>query len=113
MIACSAQTGALASRRIPPISLYGTDPGNEVRYQFNHSKVTVGRNPACDCVIDDDTVSAYHAQINFRHSQWWLEDLGSTNGSFINEQRVSAAIVLTTDDKLRFGQIKFQLEIDD
>ena len=107
------QSGFLVSRRIPPLSLYGLSSGHKVRLQFNHSKVTVGRNAACDCVIDDDTVSAYHAQINFRHSQWWLEDLGSTNGSFINDQRLTSAIVLTSDDQIRFGQISFRLEIDD
>lgn len=108
-----SHTGLLASRRIPPLSLYGLSPGHKTRLQFNHSKITVGRNAACDCVIDDDTVSAYHAQINFRRNQWWVEDLGSTNGSFINDQRLTSAIVLTSDDQVRFGQISFQLEIDD
>ena len=107
------QSTSLANRRIPPISLFGIGPKNTARHQYNHSKITVGRNPACDCMIDDDTVSAYHAQINYRHNQWWLEDLGSTNGCFINDQRVTSPIVLTSDDRIRFGQISFQLQIDD
>ena len=53
------QSSSLASRRVPPISLFGIGPQNKSRHQFNHSKITIGRNPACDCMVDDDTVSAF------------------------------------------------------
>ena len=80
-------------------------------YQFNKSTVTIGRDPGCDCSFDDKTVSNRHTRLSFHHNQWWVEDLGSTNGTFLNQEPVSATIVVTTGDQIRCGNINLSVQI--
>ncbi len=101
----------LATREIPAIMLR-PEVGDEASdYRFNMPQVTVGRNSSCDCPIVDNTVSAHHARLIFRNNQWWVEDLDSTNGTFLNNQRLHAPIVLTSGDLLQFGQVRFVVTI--
>lgn len=91
---------------IPPLNL--TYESEEERPQI--SKVTLpqvllGRDPACEYFLDDDTVSLKHARLYFRLNQWWVEDLDSSNGTFLNDHRVTTATVLTDNDHLRLGQV--------
>ncbi len=67
----------------------------------------IGIDPQCDICLDFDTfVSGRHAEISFRDGQYQLRDLDSTNGSFVNEARISEA-VLRDNDHLRLGQTTF------
>lgn len=108
-----AKSQAIAERRVPPIHLQPLDERAESGYHFNRTQVTLGRNPACDCVLEDETVSSYHARLVYRDNQWWLEDLGSTNGSFIDGQRATTPVVITSSDRLRFGQLDFLVTIEE
>ena len=69
------QSGRLAQKLSPPISLIYQRNEEYVSYNFNIPELTIGRDPACDCVIEDSTVSAQHARLVFRQGQWWVEDL--------------------------------------
>jgi pSer/pThr/pTyr-binding forkhead associated (FHA) protein len=80
-------------------------PEGEVRRQFDYSPVTIGRDPGCECLVDDRTVSNRHAQFSYHHNQWWLVDLGSTNGTVLNGQPVTEAVVLINDDQVQCGQV--------
>jgi hypothetical protein len=104
------QADFLVSRRAPALSLLRQGDQAEA-YHFNKPEVNVGRDPGCDCVIEDVTVSAHHAHFSFHHSQWWLEDLGSTNGTFLNEDPVHSALVVTMGDEVRCGGVVFQIAI--
>ena len=64
--------------------------------------LTIGRTRDNDLVIDEPTVSRYHARIAIENNQLVLYDLDSTNGSFVNNKRRSQA-VLKSDDIVRIG----------
>ena len=72
----------------------------------------IGRDPGSDIVITNDTVSAQHARLIYRQKQWWVEDLGSTNGTYLNEDLLETAAVIITGDTLRFGEFKIQISLD-
>lgn len=76
-------------------------------------EVIIGRDPACDVIITDETISLRHCKLGFHNKQWWAEDLGSTNGSYLNETLIQAPIVLTDGDTLRLGLINISLKFNE
>jgi hypothetical protein len=67
-------------------------------------EVSVGRAPGCGVVLDDDTfVSQVHARLFRRGRETYVEDLGSTNGTFVNGERVSEVTRLRHGDRVQFG----------
>ncbi|OGN75963.1 MAG: hypothetical protein A2X25_02140 [Chloroflexi bacterium GWB2_49_20] len=95
----------LSKRKIPSISLTIQTSDAPTRVQhFNSEEVTIGRDSTCECRLDDENVSNHHARLKYHHTQWWLEDLGSTNGTFINGQPVSTPLVVISEDEIRCGK---------
>jgi hypothetical protein len=82
------------------------DAGAEVEL---HGWVTIGRSPASDLPLDDGFVSSTHARVFPRGQYFFVEDLGSTNGTFVNEKRVTEA-QLRPDARLRIGETTFRYE---
>ena len=67
-------------------------------------EVSVGRAPGCGVVLDDDTfVSQVHARLFRRGRETYVEDLGSTNGTFVNGERISEVTPLRRGDRVQFG----------
>lgn len=69
--------------------------------------VRVGRDPSCELAFDahaDLDVSAQHASITFQGQQVMLQDLGSSNGTFLNGSKLSAAVPLPNDSVVQFGE---------
>lgn len=71
---------------------------------------TVGRSPECTIVLDDPSVSGIHAKFESRSHAWYLSDLSSTNGTFVNSRRVTGATYIEADDIVQFGRMTFQLD---
>lgn len=71
---------------------------------------TLGRDVNNAIVVEDPFASAEHAVLTFRGSAWYVEDLGSTNGSFVNGQPVSGVATIAFGDELQVGQVRFRLE---
>lgn len=68
-------------------------------------ELTVGRAPSCGVSLPDDTfVSQIHARLFRRDQDLWIEDLGSTNGTFLNDRKVSAPAVMHRGDRLKVGK---------
>jgi pSer/pThr/pTyr-binding forkhead associated (FHA) protein len=67
-------------------------------------EVTVGRAAGCQITLPDDTyVSTLHARVFQRDGQAFVEDLGSTNGTYVNGDRVTSAVPLRRGDRLQVG----------
>ncbi len=101
-----------AHRHIPGLRLkVRTGDREPVTHYFSKLEITVGRDPACDVPLDDDTVSTRHAKFSFHHGQWWVTDLDSTNGTRLNRTRLAGSTVLTTGDEIQCGKVWLEISI--
>lgn len=73
---------------------------------------TIGRAATNTIHISEPFISNEHALIQWREGQWWLEDLDSSNGTFINHEPVEEPIVLSSGDMIGFGSIEMRLELN-
>lgn len=82
------------------------------RFALGTTKVTVGRAPDNMLVVNDSRVSSHHAEIRPEGQLYDLVDLGSTNGTFVNEQQVLAQVPhrLQQGDIVRFGDTKYTFD---
>ncbi len=103
----------LSSQKKPGIHLEAKmENGKEFRYHFWQPNVVIGRGSQCDISLMDEALSVSHARISFHHGHWWLEDLGSTNGSFLNKDQIAVPTVIITGDQFKCGNTIFSLRID-
>jgi FHA domain/Domain of unknown function (DUF4864) len=72
--------------------------------------VLVGRDPTCDLVVADGSVSRRHARLERRGEAWAVVDQGSANGTFLDSQRISDS-PLHNGQELRFGAVPYRVEI--
>jgi len=70
----------------------------------------VGRDPSCEIVVTDGSVSRRHALLERRGAAWWVVDQGSANGTYLNSQRV-AEHALKSGQELRFGALAFRVDL--
>lgn len=101
----------LVARQPPPLTLTKTVPEIEKSQRYIKPVIILGREPGCDFSLDDQTVSSRHARLAYRKQQWWLEDMASTNGTFLNGDVVTTSVVITHGDELRLGNIGVRIEI--
>lgn len=73
------------------------------------SGVLLGRNPECTLVLDDDFASGRHARIFRRDGSWFVEDLGSTNGTYLGSSRLTGPTPVEVGTTLRIGKTIFEL----
>ncbi|MEA5465867.1 FAD-binding oxidoreductase [Leptothoe sp. PORK10 BA2] len=80
--------------------------------QTNTLECLIGRHPSCDLVLDGPTVSRIHGRILFQGHHCYFSDLGSTDGSRLNNETVavSQSYALTTDDVIRLGEFTLLVE---
>ena len=71
---------------------------------------TIGRDVNNAIVVDDQFASAEHAILTFRGRAWYIEDLGSTNGTFVNGAAVDGVAPLGYGDVIQIGQVRLRLE---
>jgi hypothetical protein len=79
-----------AALRLEPVSSLGRVAGNTV-------------------VIDDPHTSAHHAELRYARGQWWLRDLGSSNGTLLNDEPVRAVVGVRPGDVIQCGRVRFRL----
>lgn len=75
---------------------------------FHREVLTIGRSETCDVKIDNPYLSHVHASIFYNGGDFFISDLNSTNGTYVNDERVKV-IKLNMGDIIRFGAIKYQL----
>jgi pSer/pThr/pTyr-binding forkhead associated (FHA) protein len=96
--AVAGQTGVTLAEVSSRQSLVMRAGGREHTFYTNF---TAGRQGTL--VIGDDFASGHHARFQTAHGQWYVEDLGSTNGTWLNGRRINAAQRLKKGDKIRIG----------
>lgn len=72
-------------------------------------ELTIGRADKCHVVLDDTYVSQVHARIFTRGDSCLIEDLGSTNGTYLNRKRVAGATELQRGDRVKIGKTVLEL----
>ncbi|MGZ4590187.1 MAG: FHA domain-containing protein FhaB/FipA [Actinomycetes bacterium] len=85
----------------------GALSGTSVR--LGESAVTLGRAQDSTIVLDDDYVSSRHARVFPRDGQWFVEDLGSTNGTYLDRTKVSGAMPVKIGLPIRVGKTVVEL----
>ncbi|MDQ3870348.1 MAG: FHA domain-containing protein [Chloroflexota bacterium] len=71
---------------------------------------TLGRDVNNSIVVEDDFASAEHALLTFRGRAWYIEDRGSTNGTWVNGQPVDGATPVGYGDEIQVGRVRFRLD---
>ena len=99
------ETLFLSARKTAPLTLTLNIPEAPLQiFHFTEGDVIVGRDPDCECMLADETISARHARFAYHHSQWWIEDLGSRNGTILNDAVLTTPTILIHGDTIKCGK---------
>jgi pSer/pThr/pTyr-binding forkhead associated (FHA) protein len=83
--------------------LISTESQPDERFPLR-SVTAIGRGRDNHVIIDDPFASSNHAVIAWRENSWWIEDLESHNGTYLNEERIARPCSLTPGDRIRIGK---------
>jgi pSer/pThr/pTyr-binding forkhead associated (FHA) protein len=87
-----------------PTELIAVEPADQAGHRYPlGDEITVGRAAGCQVTVDDTYVSQLHARVFTRDGQIFVEDLGSTNGTYLNRVKVSGPMVMQKGDRLQVG----------
>ncbi len=93
-----------------PSRLTIVDPPDKAGATFAiNTELSIGRAAGCQVTLDDTYISQIHTRLNRGESGVVVEDLGSTNGTYLNRQRVTAPTVVTIGDRIQVGSIVMEL----
>jgi pSer/pThr/pTyr-binding forkhead associated (FHA) protein len=96
----------MSQQRLPVLVNTNTND----RLPLNAGEVLIGRAPENTIVLPDDGfVSADHARI-FWENGWWIEDVNSSNGTYVNDELISARHQLKPNDLIKIGKTTFRIE---
>ncbi len=90
---------------------YQKKDGTQVEFILGDRPINIGRSPEADLVILDEKASRVHCGIRVWDGDFFLKDLKSRNGTFVNDQKVEIA-KLNPGDRIRIGRFQFQFEAD-
>jgi hypothetical protein len=89
---------------VEPVDLAGRT------FDLGGAEMTVGRAAGCQITLDDTFVSQLHARLTPRDGVVYVEDMGSTNGTYLNRQRVSGSVAATAGDHLQVGSTVMEFQ---
>jgi hypothetical protein len=108
--AAAAAEPARASRKRQLYLKVVQPPEHAGRTYDLDDELTIGRSPGCGVAMPEDIyTSTLHARLFRRNDQLWVEDLGSTNGTFVNSERITQAVRLGKGDLLQIGSTVFEV----
>ena len=93
--------------RLVVVAAMGHEPGTSFEI---HDEAVLGRAPSADVRIEDSFASSAHARVFPRGQPMFIEDLGSTNGTYLNERQLRAAEQLRIDDTIRIGETEYRYQ---
>ena len=88
-----------------------TDPVANRKFNLNKSLLIVGRSPFNDIIVKASSVSSEHAELEKIDDVWVIRDLGSSNGTYVNDQMIEEC-ELYSDDCVMFGEVEFTFDPD-
>jgi len=99
-----------ASRKVPREVVVTEGPLRGTTISLGQQSILIGRSPESTLVLSDDYASGRHARIFPQDGDWYVEDLNSTNGTFVGQQRVaSGPVKLTVGSTMRIGTTVLEL----
>jgi pSer/pThr/pTyr-binding forkhead associated (FHA) protein len=81
-------------------------------YAVEAGGAVLGRARENGVAIQDEHLSRHHAQIAFQDGAFWLADLGSRNGTFVNRQRLTSPRQLRSGDEITFGETRLAVNVE-
>ena len=107
------QGNKLSTQKKPSITIFvNIERKRESQRYFTQTEIMIGRDTHCDLSVMDEALSAHHARITHHHGQWWLEDLNSRNGTFLNREKLNTPAVIITGDQFKCGNTLFDIRVD-
>ena len=84
-------------------------PLSGTKITLGDQPILIGRADDSTLVLTDDFASSRHARLSNRGGQWYVEDLGSTNGTYLDQQRVQGPLLVAPGQPIRIGQTALEL----
>jgi hypothetical protein len=105
----AAQPARKRGARGPRSLVVTAGPLAGTRITLGEQPILIGRADDSTLVLTDDFASSRHARLTNRGGQWYVEDLGSTNGTYLDQQRVQGPLLVTPGTPIRIGQTALEL----
>jgi FHA domain len=107
--AAAAVPGRKRGQRGPKSLVVTAGPLTGTRITLGDQPILIGRADDSTLVLTDDFASSRHARLTNRGGQWYVEDLGSTNGTYLDQQRVQGPLLVGPGQPIRIGQTALEL----
>ncbi len=93
-------------------SLVLLQDGQAIPHSLTGQDSVLGRHPECEIQINSNMVSRKHARVFAQDGLFYIEDLGSGNGTFVNSRKIEAPTALNHEDRIKLGPILLRFESD-
>lgn len=104
-----AQAGKKKGRGGPKNLFVTAGPLSGTKITLGEQAILIGRADDSTLVLTDDFASSRHARLTNRGGAWYVEDLGSTNGTYLDQQRVQGPLLVAPGQPIRIGQTVLEL----
>jgi pSer/pThr/pTyr-binding forkhead associated (FHA) protein len=95
--------------KVPTVLVVRGEDGRKIGSHQLRETLQVGRADACHVRLEDRYASQFHARLYPRNGSWYVEDLGSTNGTYLNRQRLNGSAEVHAGDVVRIGKTTLEL----
>jgi pSer/pThr/pTyr-binding forkhead associated (FHA) protein len=105
----AAPAGRKRGQKGPRTLVVTAGPLTGTKITLGEQPILIGRADDSTLVLTDDFASSRHARLTNRGGQWYVEDLGSTNGTYLDQQRVQGPLLINPGQPIRIGQTALEL----
>ena len=97
---------------MPSLIEINLETGKPKGFLLKRQETVVGRDPLCDMLIESQGISRRHARIVFRDESYYIDDLESVNGTYVNRERIRKPTLLCDGDTIHFYRVSGIFRID-